>query len=104
MKVCQLVLQFRPWADHTLEELLAVENQLEALTDLGADVDGHDFGSGEANIFLFTSDPAAALDRCVRVVASAGLLPLLSAGCRPTDEDVYVRTWPREDSSMFEIR
>lgn len=38
------------------------EHIIEALGDLG-DVDGHDMGSGEANIFILTDSPQEAFER-----------------------------------------
>ena len=59
----QLVLQFRGDSLGDLDATVALEDEL--IEELGdaADVDGHDVGSGETNIFIFTFDPAAAFHR-----------------------------------------
>jgi hypothetical protein len=50
-----LVLQFAANPLRDYDELVALEEQLVAA--LGeSEVDGHDMGSGEANIFIVTSD------------------------------------------------
>ena len=53
----QLVLQFRGETLADYDQMVALEDRL--IEDLGssADVDGHDCGSGETNIFIFTPDP-----------------------------------------------
>ena len=67
----QLVLQFAAGTLSDYDALVAMEDQLIELLGESA-VDGHDMGSGEANIFIHTSDPqntfrqlthAPALDR-----------------------------------------
>ena len=55
----QLVLQFRGDSLGEFDAMVALEDELiERLGD-SADVDGHDFGSGTGNIFIFTSRSAA---------------------------------------------
>jgi hypothetical protein len=39
------------------EDIISFEDALIGLLSGKADVDGHDFGSGEANIFIITSKP-----------------------------------------------
>jgi hypothetical protein len=66
--------------------LIAIEDAISSIQD-GFEVDGYDIGSGEMNIFLFTSNPEAAL---------AKIRPLLrasrpwSAAYRDVNEDEYV--------------
>ena len=42
-----------------LDATVALEDALIEKLGAFADVDGHDVGSGETNIFIYTSDPAA---------------------------------------------
>jgi hypothetical protein len=52
----QLLLQFRGDSLVDYDAIAALEDELiEKLPE--ADVDGHDVGSGETNIFIFTADP-----------------------------------------------
>ena len=99
----QLVLQFAPWSDGDFDDLVRLEDHLSALTEAG-DVDGHDLGSNEANIFILTKNPAAALQACLPCIAEADLLQKLSAGYRSVDDDDYLRVWPEGDSSPFSIK
>jgi len=58
----QLVLQFRgDWLDD-FDAMAALEEELTDVLGDSADVDGHDVGSGETNIFIFTSNPAGTFD------------------------------------------
>ena len=98
----QLVLQFAPWSERDFDELVRLEDQLESVVPAG-EIDGHDSGSNEANIFILTEDPAGVLQDCIPVITEAELLPNLSAGCRSLDEDTYSRLWPVGDSSPFSV-
>ena len=53
----QLVLQFEPNTMDDFDQLVILEGKL--IEELGsvATVDGHDFGSGEFNIFVLTDEP-----------------------------------------------
>ena len=99
----QLVLQFSPWGDRSLDDLIALEERLEAITDLEAEVDGHDLGSGEANIFLITANPVRTVTHCIPAIGAEGLLPLLSAAFRKDGEERYSRVWPVGDVAPFTV-
>jgi len=88
-RVQQLVIQFplnaaEPDTDE-LETLAALEARLERISDGKFEVDGHDFGSSEMNIFIFAADAKSALDS-IRVN-----LPARSwrAGFRDVDSEDY---------------
>ena len=55
----QLVLQFKGDSLADYDQMIALENQLIDAVGTTAKVDGHDCGSGESNIFIFTTDPEA---------------------------------------------
>ena len=99
----QLVLQFSPWSDRSFDDLVGLEDQLEAVLS-SDDIDGHDLGSNEANIFVLTEHPATALAACLPVVTSAGLLAEFSAGCRSLDQDEYSRVWPVGEGAPFTVQ
>jgi hypothetical protein len=100
----QLVLQLRPWGERHFDELVRLEEQVIELLGSDAEVDGHDLGSNEANIFVFCSDPPGLLPRCVAAAETAGLLPILAVAYRSVDGEVYTRLWPKADSSLFEVK
>ena len=101
--VFQLVLQFRPWGSRRFDELVRFENHLVELLKGDAEVDGHDLGSNEANVFLLCFDPPALLRRCVEAAETTGLLPILSAAHRELNSEDYTRVWPEGDTSRFEV-
>jgi hypothetical protein len=51
------------------------------LGDFGT-VDGHDMGSGEMNIFLFTEDPKAAFERIKTIPSVASHMSNMKVGYR----------------------
>ena len=57
-------------------------------------VDGHDAGSGEMNIFLYTDDPGAIFERIKPLAEGMGLLTTLVAAYRETDGEEYVVVYP----------
>jgi hypothetical protein len=101
--VYQLALQFAPWNDRSFDELVDLEDRLELFLT-SDEIDGHDLGSNEANIFIHTEHPATALKACIPVITAAGLLAKFSAGCRSLDQDEYARVWPVGDVAPFIVR
>lgn len=88
-----LVLQWRGDLQPTYDELIAIEGALIDLLGDSGDVDGHDVGNDESNIFIVTDSP----ERCLR----ASLLTIASphresvaAGVRPQDGECYAAVWP----------
>ena len=59
----QLVLQFNSDSLSDYDAMVTLEDEL--IQELGdaADVDGHDIGSGQTNIFIVTSDPESTFGR-----------------------------------------
>ena len=100
----RLVLQFRPWEGRAFDDLVSVEDQLITALKNVARVDGHDMGSGEANIFIDCMDPGRTLARCMPIIEEEGLLSVFSAAHRPLDGDEYTRVWPKGDKSGFEVK
>ena len=89
----QLVLQ---WSSsiRTFDEILAVEEALNHhLGDLAL-VDGHDEGSGVANIFLLTDNPKLAFEEAKRVLMRKNLLIGLRAAFRERTGEDYHIVWP----------
>jgi hypothetical protein len=95
---CQLVIQFalRDGDGAKFEELLALESRLK--DEAGRyEVDGHDVGSGELNIFLLTHDPITAFEEI------RGNLPMDNAwvaAYRVLDSGDYTILWPPTATSF----
>jgi hypothetical protein len=92
----QLVLQFACTSEAEFDAVTELEEKLiDVFADSATEVDGHDSGSGEANIFILTSDPNAAFATALAVIAKdPGLAASLWAAFRPLDADEYSVLWP----------
>jgi hypothetical protein len=102
----QLVLQFSPWGSdtHDFDKLISLEEQLIDALAGKAEVDGHDMGSDEANIFIHTLDAHTTFSDSFPVVQRSGLVPLLGAAYREVAADEYIRLWPKDDRVAFSIK
>jgi len=102
-KSYQLVLQFDGDSLQDLDAIATLEDELiELLGDL-ADVDGHDVGSGESNIFIFTSDPVATFDRARAVLERRQHLQKVTAAYREVEGEDYTVIWPEGSQKEFLI-
>ncbi len=99
----QLVLQFRGDTLADYDQMIALENRL--TDDLGdsADVDGHDCGSGETNIFIFTSDPAATFRRVRQTLEHEGRLGVVTGAYREITGERYTVLWPEDSVQEFRV-
>ena len=101
----QLVIQFK-WRNHDVtlhDKVLALEDDL--IEQLDPDVvflDGHDAGSGEMNLFLFTNEPAAAFAQIKPIMTTHSLLQQSKSAYRPIDGEEFVPIWP-EELQVFEV-
>ena len=98
----QLVLQFAADTIPDYDALIAMEHQL--IDTLGDGfVDGHDMGSGEANIFIHTSDPQDTFRQLAPLLLRSGRMHAVTAAYRSTDEDEYHVLWPENSSRQFTV-
>lgn len=99
----QLVLQFRGDSLADYDQMVALEDRL--IDDLGhsAKVDGHDCGSGETNIFIFTTDPAATFWRVRQTLTQEGRLETVTAAYRDVEGERYTVLWPEGSTQKFRI-
>lgn len=93
MKV-MLVLQWPGMSEEDYNTLLETEEILEAALDDHCDVDGHDFGSGEMNIFVRTDDPNLAFSQVRSLLGESEKWRDLRAAYRATDGEHYTVIWP----------
>lgn len=97
----QLVLQFRerwPWSYHFLVRL---EDQLIASLGDSADVDGHDCGSGEMNIFIYTDDPNGTFTNIRTLLARKLWVRVSAVAYREVEDDNYTILWPEGSQKPF---
>jgi len=99
----QLVLQFRGDSLADLDAIVALEETLTEQLGHGAEVDGHDVGSGEANLFVKTSDPVKTFASIQPFLDRANLLREVTVAYRPLDGGNYTVVWPRGSSRAFSV-
>ena len=99
----QLVLQFRGDSLGEFDAMVALEDELiEQLGD-SADVDGHEVGSGETNIFIFTSDPMQTFQQARPILERRQSLQAVTAAFRAVDGEHYTVIWPEDSREEFVI-
>jgi hypothetical protein len=78
----QIVLQWLTdeQNDISLDQVWAIEDTPEAEAEGLFDVDGHDLGSGTANVFLYARDPQAAVGKVMRLYFARRLRPGMRVG------------------------
>ena len=98
----QLVLQFNGDSLGDYDALVTLEDEL--IQELGdtADVDGHDIGAGETNIFIVTSEPEITFRHAKAVLNRSKLLGAVTAAFRPVGGQKFTVLWPanRQDFSV----
>ncbi len=97
----QLVLQFQASGSEDLDRLGEIEETL--IENLGEEhlVDGHDFGSGEMNIFIHTNDPKSALKE-VRKYLPPHQSEFVAA-FRELKGEKYTVLWPERYDKEFRV-
>jgi hypothetical protein len=98
----QLVLQFPASSDEDFEWLVRLEDELINLFGSQHQVDGHDFGSGEMNIFIHTDLPKDAFEQA-KAVLSKKSLKNVRAAFRELRRDKYTVIWPEGYKGKFSI-
>jgi hypothetical protein len=90
----QLVLQFPAESLEEFGGLVAFEDDLAELLGPSCSVDGHDFGSGQMNIFVHTDEPMRAFDVIKNSGNARARLKHLIAAFRPMRGEKYTILWP----------
>lgn len=99
----QLVLQFSGDSFDDFDHIVTLEDKLIEALGCDADVDGHDIGSDQVNIFIFTSEPEIAFETAKQIIEHAGLIKTTIAAYRETDGEKYNVIWPKGSNHNFEI-
>ena len=90
----QLILQWPADSIKDYDNMLDVEESIiDAIGDLG-DVDGHDFGSVEMNIFIFTDHPQMAFEKIKSVGLLTDHLSDIRVAYREVDKENYIILFP----------
>jgi hypothetical protein len=98
----QLILQWPASSIKDYDTMIEIEEAvIKGLGTLG-NVDGHDAGSGEMNIFIFTDHPQLAFDRIKSLLGTRDFMPDLKAAYRQTGTDDFAIVYP-DDLAQFSI-
>jgi hypothetical protein len=90
-----LVLQWAAGAEADYDALIEMESTLErSMPAAHGDVDGHDYGSGEMNLFICTDEPLLAFEDARAALREDPRWRDVRAAYRPADGDRYVILWP----------
>ncbi len=97
----QLVLQFQASDLEDFGRLSEIEDRL--IENLGEDhlVDGHDFGSGEMNIFIHTNDPKSAFEKARKCLSPHQ--EEFVAAYRELKGEQYTVLWPKKYGKEFRV-
>ncbi len=98
----QVVLQWPAVSLNDYDEMVNVEDLLIERLTKRCKVDGHDFGSNEANIFVHTSDPRRAFEEIRTILSAHKLWPDTRIAFRQIDGEEYTVIWP-EGATKFDI-
>jgi hypothetical protein len=99
----QLVLQFKGNTIPDFDSLVTLEDNLQRIVEPIAEVDGHDIGSGEINIFVLTADPVATFERAKPLLSDASLLHKVGSAYRDLYCDKYIVVWPESSTEAFTV-
>jgi hypothetical protein len=97
----QLVLQFKNNSCLDLDMLVELEDDLRQLVMSMAEVDGHDIGAGEMNIFVLTDDPVGTFERAKPLLADSSLLHEVAVAYRYLRSDDFIVIWPEDSPDGF---
>ena len=90
-----LILQWPGDSEADFDALISMEKQVENALGLGASVDGHDFGSGEMNIFVETDRPTEAFADAAKALRKSPRWGELRAAYREAQGGPYEILWPQ---------
>ena len=85
------------------DQMVELEDKLIEELGRSAKVDGHDCGSGETNIFIFTSDPPTTFWRVRQTLLREGRLESVTAAYRPVDGEEFTVLWPEGSTKDFHV-
>jgi len=98
----QLVLQFPVTENFDFDALIELETKLTFELGRDHDVDGHDFGSGEMNIFIHTNSPNDAFEKAI-VLLGDQFASTLKAAYRLVGSDQFTWLHPAANEEVFHV-
>ena len=99
-----LVIQFPANDNADFDALIAIEDDFVSTLEPQHSVDGHDFGSGEMNIFIFSNSPEEVFTGHVRgILESHEKLDVAMVAWRPVEGEHYSVLWPQPFRGEFSV-
>ncbi len=93
----QLVVQFLGESEDDFDFLIEIEDELEEKLPDTSEVDGHDFGSGEMNIFILTNEPIEIFKQIKNILNERNDdLSTMKIAYRETSSDIYTILFPSD--------
>jgi hypothetical protein len=99
----QLVLQFRGDDCLNFDAMVSLEDEMQQIVEPIADVDGHDVGSGEMNIFILTADPVATFERAKALLSASSMLDKVNVAYRELRSNDFTVLWPSISTGTFVV-
>jgi len=99
----QVVLQWPAWSVNDFNRMIEIENLLIEKLSEQCEVDGHDFGAEETNIFVYTDDPLRAFEEIRAILSGHRLWPHARSAYRRVDGTEYTVLWPK-GATNFNVR
>lgn len=99
----QVIIQFPETSFPDFDAMIGFEDMLIEVLGDRHQVDGHDFGSGQVNFFVFTNDPEAAFRQIRQGTGDWLAWPNVRAAARPIDGEDYESLWPVGETRPFTI-
>jgi len=91
----QLVLQYPASSIKDYDAIIEIEDALVANLGDDDEVDGHDAGSGEVNIFIRTDAPKEAFERVKSLLGSRDFWVDARVAYREAAKNEYTILWPK---------
>lgn len=102
----QLVIQFSKKLKGGFDRLIELENNLEEkfATSQIAQVDGHDSGQGEMNIFILTNNPLDTFKKIKDLLTrETDIILNMKVAYRDTKTDGFICLWPK-NLTKFQVK
>ena len=91
----QLVLQWPASSVDDYDSMIATEDSLIEELSSGSEVDGHDPGSGQVNIFIRTDEPTKTFDDVKNILKASDAWTDIRIAYRNLEGSKYTVLWPK---------
>jgi hypothetical protein len=98
----ELVLQWPSTSKVGFEEMIKIEDTLTHALGSHSEVEGHEWGAGEFDIFIDTDDPMEAFKKIKQVLQGSDAWADLRVAYRDEAEPEYTIIWP-ENLKYFNL-